>query len=107
MEIGLVFLCEAFATCFWVCSVILKDASRGKVCHVNAFHLANVCQGQHSNHIGSQCLDSVCLTPINVGPSCQACCIQDVGGLVLLNLSQDARPILEANLGETELFSLG
>ena len=67
MKVGPVFLSEAFSTPLRERRVVLIDTPSRKVCHVDAFHLAYVRQGQHTNHVGAQGVDTVGLTPIHVG----------------------------------------
>lgn len=97
-EVGLVCLSKAGASP-WVLVVVLVDASRGKDGDVDALEEAAVGQVQCANDVGAHSLLLVVLTPVDIGPSCAAGSIEDVGRLDALELSDDGLAVLHANRG--------
>jgi len=105
IEVGLVSLEESRAA-NWVAVVVGVDASSGKDSDVNALQVAGVSQVQGTDNVVSDGLLLVVLAPVDIGSASGTSSIEDVGGLIFLELSNDTFSVLHANSGSEDLLAL-
>lgn len=86
--------------------VVLVDATSGKDSNVDAFEEAAVGQVQCTNNIGAHRLLLVVLAPVDIGTSCAAGSIEDVGGLDALELGNDSLAVLHADRRGVDFLAL-
>ena len=105
MKVGRILLGETLATDN-VVIVVLEDTARGVQQVVDALFCANVRDSEGAEHIGSNSLHLVVLTPVDIGPASNSRRVQNVRRLVLLNLRKHCLPILGPRVGQVESFAL-
>jgi len=105
IKVGIVSLEETRAT-NWVAIIVGVDASSGKDSNVDALLVADICQVQGTDNIISNGLFLMVLTPIDVGSASRTSSVEDVGGLVFLDFSNNSFSVLHANGGREDLLAL-
>lgn len=104
-EVGRVLLREAGPP-YRVLLVVLEDASRRVQRHVDPFQVTRLRQIQCPNNVRADRLHLVSLTPINVGATRHARCIQDVCRLHSVQLCKQRLPILQSCLSQHHCLAL-
>lgn len=82
--------------------IVFKNASRGIDGTVHVSLIAQIGQIQGSNDIGTNGFGLVCLTPINIGTSCNASGIQHVGGLNGVELLGQSLAIFQTSVAQKQ-----
>jgi len=86
--------------------IVGVDATSGKDSDVNALQVAGVGQVEGTDNVVSDGLLLVVFAPINIWSASGTGSIEDVGGLVFLELSNDRFSVLHANGGRVDLLAL-
>ena len=103
VKVGRVLFGKANSGSLGVLFVVDKDAAGGVDGAVDASFQTQVGQVEGSNDVGSDGFGLVGFAPVNVGASGDSGGVQDVGGLVLVQLLGDGLAVLEAGVGGLDL----